>query len=105
MERPMNRLLRRAQGIKRARRVLHIWKSANSTRSDDLYLDGGPLEQKLLNNRAACSCPYCGNPRRHFRQRTRKEVMSDADMLDQIKGDINDKKKEEKRGPVLKMLG
>jgi hypothetical protein len=89
MERPTNRLLRRAQGIKRARKVLYIWKSANSTRSVDLYSDGGPLEQKLLNNRSTCSCPWCGNPRRHFHQRTRKEIISDIDMQDQIKEPAN----------------
>ena len=85
MVRPMNKLLRRAEGLKRVRKVLNIWKSANSTRSVELYLPGGTLEHQMINSRAACSCPYCGNPRKYFHQRTRKEVMSDIDMQDQIK--------------------
>ena len=30
----------------------------------------------LANTRVPCSCPGCGNPRRHFGQRTRQEIIA-----------------------------
>ena len=29
---------------------------------------------KLANHMAKCSCHMCGNPRKHYKQRTRKEI-------------------------------
>jgi hypothetical protein len=31
------------------------------------------VPQKHANHLAVCSCPGCGNPRRHFGERTRRE--------------------------------
>lgn len=29
---------------------------------------------RLINNRAKCSCHMCGNPRKHFKQKTLQEI-------------------------------
>jgi len=30
--------------------------------------------QKYRNSGQPCSCPMCGNPRKHFKQKTRQEI-------------------------------
>ena len=33
----------------------------------------------IMNNPKNCSCPSCGNPRRHFKQKTRQELIAELD--------------------------
>lgn len=40
---------------------------------------------KLFQTPAACSCPMCGNPRKHFNEFTIQEKKQIEDMHDQIK--------------------
>ncbi len=84
MARPTNRLSRRIQGIKRARKVLRIWRAGSYHTDESIYGEDDWLMHHLLNTRARCSCPFCGNSRRHFNQRTKQELLSDIDMHDQI---------------------
>ena len=38
---------------------------------------------KLANHLAICSCPICGNPRRHFGQRTIQEIRAEISQAQQ----------------------
>ncbi len=90
MARPTNRLSRRIQGIKRARKVLRIWRAGSYHTDESIYGEGGWLMHHLLNTRARCSCPFCGNPRRHFNQRTKQELLSDISYQEQVKEKENE---------------
>lgn len=35
---------------------------------------------KYADNLAVCSCPMCGNPRRHFKEKTIKEKINDINI-------------------------
>ena len=74
---------RRWEGIKRARRILRVWRRHHSCVDED-YDDRGPLEQKLMKNRQPCSCPMCGNLRRWFGVVTRQERKAVAIMRQQL---------------------
>jgi hypothetical protein len=85
------------QGEKRARRVLKVWracqrKSAQQWERDRLK-EGGLEFQVLRFTRARCSCSGCGNPRRHWGERTRQEVQAD----DAMRAEMEDVQ----RGPDL----
>jgi hypothetical protein len=68
----MNKYQRRQIGIKKARKVLRVLRAYNP-RHRDFYRDGGEYEHRLIKTRVPCSCPMCGNPRRHFKKLTRQE--------------------------------
>lgn len=38
-----------------------------------------PHAEKDADHLASCSCPLCGNPRRHFGDLTRQEILADAE--------------------------
>jgi len=40
--------------------------------------------QAHTDNRTVCSCWMCGNPRKHFGERTRAEVLADVEMAEGI---------------------
>lgn len=67
---------RRQHGIKRAQRVLQVWRGGTSPYSD-VYIEDGRLAQRMLRTRVMCSCPCCGNPRRWFGLKTRQEIQAD----------------------------
>lgn len=75
----VNKLERRLQGIKKARRVLKVWRAVNSRNNDDYYSDGGKCEQMLRKTRKPCSCYMCGNPRKRFGEVTRQEKIHTED--------------------------
>ncbi len=68
----MNKLERRLEGIKKARKVLRVWRGCFG-KKEDYYMDGGEAEKRLIKTRVPCSCLWCGNPRKHFGQVTRQE--------------------------------
>lgn len=73
----MNRALRRfymqkAKG--RARRILDIWAERSNGRFDYDERKCGMMARTPV----PCSCPSCGNPRRHFGQRTLQELRAEA---------------------------
>jgi hypothetical protein len=72
----MNKRLRRQQGLRKARRLLRIYR-AKFPHSLEWYDFGGKIEHHLLKTRVPCSCPMCGNPRRYRDQRTLQEIKSD----------------------------
>lgn len=39
---------------------------------------------RLAHSPAICSCYMCGNPRKHFKQKTRQEVKADAALVAQL---------------------
>ena len=68
----MNKLQRRQEGVKRAKRVLRAWRGRWIHKEDD-----SKLAQRLVHTRVPCSCGMCGNPRRHFGERTIQERKAD----------------------------
>lgn len=72
----------RRKGKLKARRVLRVWRAC--TPYPELYTDNSPLAQALLRTRVPCSCPGCGNPRRHFGEITRQEKLADIREQEQI---------------------
>ena len=65
---PMNRALRRHLLARAKRRVAvtHRYARGNAR-----------VIGMLARTPAPCSCPMCGNPRRHFGKRTLKEIVMD----------------------------
>ena len=76
-----NKYDRRLKGIQKARKVLAVLRPGSNS---DFYDVGGVYEKELIHTRVACSCPDCGNQRRHFGRRTVQELKSDFDMIDQL---------------------
>lgn len=69
---------RRQQGLKKARKLLKIYRALGSLGQDDaLYDDDSPLAHLYLKTRVPCSCPMCGNPRRHFGKKTIQELRNE----------------------------
>ena len=65
--------LRREKGKLRVKRVLRVMRETSSHIGIDFYSDDGDYAKRLLRTRHPCSCPMCGNPRRHFGERTLQE--------------------------------
>ena len=42
--------------------------------------------EKYADNLAVCSCPMCGNPRKHFHQETLQEKRADDEYKEEIEG-------------------
>jgi len=68
--------IRREQGIIRAQRVLAALRGM-TTRYRDFYSDDGEIAKRMIKTRVPCSCPMCGNPRRHLGQKTVQERKAD----------------------------
>lgn len=58
----MNKYERRLAGIKKARRVLGIYRARSPF--TDYYEEDGEYEKVLRKTRTVCSCWMCGNPRK-----------------------------------------
>ena len=70
-----NRAWRRQQGMRHLRRLLRVWTWATAD-----------LAHRLYHTRTLCSCPMCGNPRRHFGQKTVQERRDDErNMYDHLR--------------------
>ena len=69
----------RREGILRARRLLRVWRGRHGSYS--VYADSGRIAQRLLYTRVPCSCVMCGNPRRHFGQKTRQELLAEEEQV------------------------
>jgi hypothetical protein len=65
----------------RARRRAHLARYKAKARK--LYPHDP--QATLANHLAVCSCPMCGNPRRHFQEKTRQERTHLLDFHQQIK--------------------
>ena len=77
---------RRAEGLKRVRRVLRIWRGGwQDIIGDGFYEEGGPLEQAMFANRKMCSCPMCGNPRKWNSRRSYHERQADEAFKQQMR--------------------
>lgn len=88
----MNKLQRRQEGIKRARRLVRLYRSW-SWFTNGIFDDDAKWEKRLIKTRVPCSCPMCGNPRRHYGERTRQEKLSLEEYLNSlpdVKGKQND---------------
>jgi len=68
---------RRQEGLKRARRVLRVWRSC-SDQVEPFYALGGLMEQKMLRTRCPCSCIGCGNQRQWEGPTLQERRASDA---------------------------
>ena len=71
------------QAKKRARRVLRVWRACALPFDVEHLVDDGPLEQAMRYTRVLCSGPCCGNPRRHFGERTVQERKFDEQANEQ----------------------
>ena len=57
-----------------------MWRAVALPFDVEYLADDGPLEQAMRFTRVPCSGPCCGNPRRHFGERTPQERRADADL-------------------------
>lgn len=78
----MNKYQRRREGIKRAERVLSVWRQY-LTPKDWLDKDGR-IAHLMAKTRKPCSCPMCGNPRRHYGEKTIQEKKADIFYQEQL---------------------
>ena len=70
----------RRKGILKARRLLRVWRGQRGhIGSHNIYADNGRVAQRLLYTRTLCSCSMCGNPRRHFGEKTRQELLAEEE--------------------------
>jgi len=77
---------RRELGIKRARRLLRIYREADTgNRTNGYYDEGGEYEKHLIHTRKPCSCAMCGNPRKYFGEKTRQEIEAVYNEIDEVK--------------------
>ncbi len=72
-----NKLWRRQQGLKRAKKVWNIWK-AIAYRSEEFDCDN-TLLRRLYKTRVPCSCMGCGN-RRKWEGKTLQERKAELDL-------------------------
>ncbi len=60
--------------------------AAKVLRAQGLWGEDVPgYARRLLQDRQPCSCCMCGNPRRHFGEKTRQERIADEDMAEQLR--------------------
>ena len=72
---------RRREGIKRAGRVLAVWRAREWPGFPDWE---AAARRMLISGKLPCSCPMCGNQRRHFGQLTVQERRADEVMAMQM---------------------
>ena len=76
---------RRLEGLKRAHKLLKFYQSWDEEdHLSKLYGDQPCMEKMRIHTRVPCSCPMCGNPRRHFGSKTMQEKRADLAFNDQI---------------------
>lgn len=70
------------KGRMKARRVARIEKA----KWDTTKIDWDLLEKKYFATRVPCSCTMCGNPRRHWGEKTIQELKAEEAMEGAIGG-------------------
>jgi len=66
---------------KRALRRLHSRRMKKKAKRIYFWNDN---PEKYADNLAVCSCPMCGNPRKHFHQETLQEKRADDEFKEEI---------------------
>ena len=78
----MNKYERRLKGINKAKKVLKVWRACAY---DPMLFDVDDIiYQGLIKTRVPCSCPWCGNPRKHFGKITNQELRENITFLEQL---------------------
>jgi len=75
---------RRAQAEKRkrrARRIISRWFYGHDLADDERFVG------IMATTPCRCSCPFCGNERRHFGKRTREEVAANIVFTEMLEFD------------------
>lgn len=68
--------------MKRAARRHH--KERMKAKAQRVY-PWSDMPEKLADHLAECSCPMCGNPRKHFGETTRAERIADLSTHEQVR--------------------
>ena len=68
---PVNTARRRADRRRMVRRAMKLY-------------EGCDVPQMYADRLAACSCAMCGNPRKHFRKRSRGEKAADLTLAETV---------------------
>jgi len=63
---------------RRARRIISRWFHGRDLADDERFVG------IMAATPCRCSCPYCGNERRHFGKRTRQEIVADIITNEQL---------------------
>lgn len=74
---------RLAESKRRVSRILSIWRAQTPFHAY-LFDDDGRIAHQMRYARQSCSCPMCGNPRKHFHKRTRQELIAEESMKEEI---------------------
>jgi hypothetical protein len=88
----LNKSKRRNLGIKKARRILRIFRERsyyfhNNGDLLELYNEGGLYERGLIKTRVPCSCNKCGNRRKYMGktfQEKKADLFLSEDMVEHI---------------------
>ena len=73
---------RRHQMFKRRKKALKIAKSVFNMKEEDAI----DFSLHYSNDLKMCSCPMCGNPRKHFNEKTIQEIKS----IEKFQAEINE---------------
>jgi len=76
----MNKLERRQEGIKRARRLMRVYRSFGVP--GNWYDEDGMIFKRAIHTRVPCSCWMCRNPRKSG-EVTYQEKKADLDLQDE----------------------
>jgi len=79
---PKNKLERRLEGVKRAKRVIKIYNPHQT--AWDNWEEKYKYFGRLVHTRVPCSCGMCGNPRRDG-EITRQEKFIEWEMQEELK--------------------
>lgn len=79
---------RRKEGVKRAKKVLKAWDATNYCNSCGSHLEsfknGDRHAKAMIYTRKRCSCYMCGNPRKHWNDKTIQEKKADISFKEQL---------------------
>ncbi len=75
------RAIRRKGEVRAKTKAKKIMKE--SWNWDGELMDGKHVGVVASTHGKPCSCPMCGNPRRHFHEKTRQEIVAKMDEKDQ----------------------
>lgn len=80
----LDRMKQKAERIERSRQSI----------IDDVYdrqeVSGYNIK-KIANHLQSCSCSMCGNPRKHYLERTRQELKNELDFKEQLNNNSKEK--------------
>lgn len=76
-----NRLKNRKRSTKKARRYVDgLWSHTTEINEETKHL----MAKKYSETRTPCSCHMCGNPRKHFNELTKQEILADISTEEEI---------------------